>query len=240
MKPTLLLTPSSFLTLGNRSKLHCTRLTGTFPPAHLITRWATRGAFILALFLFTACGSSRKSIDVKSEYQVQEREERLSIGQSIFALFDSLNVAHLLEADSLELEVYDVEISDIRNDSPDLRSRLFTLGILQDCLGLHSLNHSLAATRPPQSQAPGRLAARLKVKGIRSNTQLTHTQTAGAENVSVDTVSRHRNIHEEVTESNVTDKEVKPPNTFLKLAVLVMAIAILLGVALFALGKIKK
>ena len=169
----------------------------------------------LAITLFTACGSSRKSVNVKSENQLQEHAERLSVGQSIFALFDSLNVAHLLEADSLELEVFDAEISDIRNDS-------------------------LAWARPPQSQAPGRLAARLKVKGIRSNTQLTHTQTAGAENVSVDTVSRHRNIHEEVTESNVTDKEVKPPNTFLKLAVLVMAIAILLGVALFAVGKIKK
>ena len=164
--------------------------------------------------LFTACGSSRKSIDIQSESQVQEHEERLSVGQSIFALFDSLTASHLLEADSLELEVFDADLSDIRIDS-------------------------LAATRPPQSQAPGRLAARLKVKGIRSNTQLTHTQMAGAENVSVDTVSRHRNVHEEVTESSVTEKEVKPPNTFLKLAVLVMAIAILLGVALYAVGKFK-
>ncbi|MBO4906726.1 MAG: hypothetical protein J5486_06810 [Bacteroidaceae bacterium] len=55
----------------------------------------------------------------------------------------------------------------------------------------------------------------------------------------MDTVSRYHNVHEEVTASNVTEKEVKPPNTFLKLAVLVMAIAILLGVALFAIGKFK-
>ena len=172
-------------------------------------------AIFIAFTLITACGSSRKSVDVELKNQVQEHEERLSVGQSIFALFDSLSASHLLEADSLELEVFDAEISGIRNDS-------------------------LAATRPPQSQTPGRLAARLKIKGIRSNTQLTHTQTAGAESVSVDTASIHRNIQEEVTESNMEEKVVKPPNTFRNLALLVMAIAILLIVALFAVGKFKQ
>ena len=179
------------------------------------TRFAQSFALLFIITLITACGSSRKSVDVELKNQVQEHEERLSVGQSIFALFDSLSASHLLEADSLELEVFDAGISGIRNDS-------------------------LAATRPPQSQTPGRLAARLKVKGIRSNTQLTHTQTAGAESVSVDTASIHRNIQEEVTESNMEEKVVKPLNTFRNLAFLVMAIAILLFVALVAVGKIKR
>ena len=179
------------------------------------TRFAQSFALLFIITLITACGSSCKSVDVELKNQVQEHEERLSVGQSIFALFDSLSASHLLEADSLELEVFDAGLSDIRNDS-------------------------LAATRPPQSQTPGRLAARLKVKGIRSNTQLTHTQTAGAESVSVDTASIRRNIQEEVTESNMEEKVVKPPNTFRNLAFLVMAIAILLIVALFAVGKIKR
>ena len=179
------------------------------------TRFAQSFALLFIITLITACGSSRKSVDIELKNQVQEHEERLSVGQSIFALFDSLSASHLLEADSLELEVFDAGISGIRNDS-------------------------LAATRPPQSQTPGRLAARLKVKGIRSNTQLTHTQTAGAESVSVDTASIHRNIQEEVTESNMEEKVVKPPNTFRNLAFLVMAIAILLFVALVAVGKIKR
>ena len=153
----------------------------------LIGRVRGGSAIFIAFTLITACGSSRKSVDVELKNQVQEHEERLSVGQSIFALFDSLSASHLLEADSLELEVFDAGISGIRNDS-------------------------LAATRPPQSQTPGRLAARLKVKGIRSNTQLTHTQTAGAESVSVDTASIHRNIQEEITESNMEEKVVKPPN----------------------------
>lgn len=181
-----------------------------FPPAHLITRWASRGAFILALFLLTACGSSRKSIDIQSEKHVQENEERLSIGQSIFVLFDSLNVAHLLEADSLELEVFDAKISDIRNDS-------------------------LAWARPPQSQAPGRLAARLRVKGIRANTQTTHTQVATSESLAVDADSVHRISQEELDESIHEEKVVKPPNTLRNLSVL-------LGLAFicFIIWKIKR
>lgn len=192
---------------GISSKLDATHLARVF-------RVALRFALLFILILFTACGSSRKSVEVQSINQAQEHEVRLSYGQSLFALFDSLAAVQILEADSLEMEFFDAADMGIRNDS-------------------------LAATRPPQSQAPGRLAARLKVKGIRSNTQLTHTQTSGAENVSVDTASTHRFGHEQVTESNVTEKEVKPPNTFLNLAVLVMAIAILLGVALFAIGKFK-
>lgn len=198
------------------------------------------GAFILALILLTACGTSRKSLTAQTETALEEHKERLSVGQSIFALFDSLNMAHLLEADSLEVEIFEPGNLYLNNDSLDLRSRLFTLGILPDSLGLRSLNHSLAAMRPPQSQAPGRLAARLRVKGSRSNTQLTHTQTAGAGSLSVDTASLHHFGHEQVTESRVTEKEVKSPNTFLKLAFLVMAIAILLGVVLLAVGKFKR
>ena len=211
-----------------------------FPPAHLIARWASMGAVILALILFTACGTSRKSLTAQTDTALEEHKGRLSVGQSIFALFDSLNMAHLLEADSLELEIFEPGNLYLNNDSLDLRSRLFTLGILQDSLGLRSLNHSLAAMRPPQSQAPGRLAARLRMKGLRSNTQLAHTQTAGAESLSVDTASLHRFGHEQVTESRITEKEMKPPNTFLKLAVMVMAVAILLGVALLAVGKFKR
>ncbi len=88
--------------------------------------------------------------------QAQEHEVRLSYGQSLFALFDSLAAVQILEADSLAMEFFDAAKMGIRTDS-------------------------LAATRPPQSQAPGRLAARLRVKGIRANTQTTHTQVATSE-----------------------------------------------------------
>ena len=170
---------------------------------------------ILALILLSACGTSRKSLAAQTDTALEEHKERLSVGQSIFAIFDSLAVNRDFEADSLEVEVFDAGLYCIPIDS-------------------------LAATRPPQSQAPGRLAARLRMKGLRSNTQLTHTQTAGAESLSVDTASLHRFGHEQVTESRVTEKEVKPPNTFLKLAVLIMAVAILLGVALLVVGKFKR
>jgi hypothetical protein len=78
------------------------------------------------------------------------------------------------------------------------------------------------------------------MKGIRSNTQLTHTQTASAESLSEDTVSTHRNSHQKVTETGDSEKVVKPPNTFRNLAFLIMAIAILLGVLLIAVGKFKR
>ena len=77
------------------------------------------------------------------------------------------------------------------------------------------------------------------MKGIRSNTQLTHTQTASAESLSADTVSTHRFGHQKVTEISDSEEVVKPPNTLRNLAFLVMAIAILLGVLLLAVGKIK-
>lgn len=78
------------------------------------------------------------------------------------------------------------------------------------------------------------------MKGIRSNTQLTHTQTASAESLSEDTVSTHRNSHQKVTETGDSEKVVKPPNTFRNLAFLIMAIAILLGVLLLAASKFKR
>ena len=186
------------------------------------TRFAQSFALLFIITLITACGSSRKSVDVELKNQVQEHEERLSVGQSIFALFDSLSASHLLEADSLVIE----------RPTP-YPSRDGGEGWRVDTL-LQAGGH------PSITGGAGGGSTVVKIYGIRSNTQLTHTQTAGAENVSVDTASRHRNIHEEVTESYVTEKEVKPPNTFLKLAVLVMAIAILLGVALFAVGKFRR
>ena len=169
---------------------------------------------LLGIFL-SGCGSHKESMQVKADATMSEHAERVSMGQSIFALFDSLSTAHYLEADSLELEIFALEIPSVENDS-------------------------LAATRPPRSEVSGRLAARLSMKGIRSNTQLTHTQTASAESLSVDTVSTHRFGHQEVTETDDSEKVVKPPNTFRNLAFLVMAIAILLGVLLIAVGKFKR
>lgn len=189
-----------------------------YHPAHPGT-YAFRVARCFALFFilvaFTACGSIKKSTKVEANLQLEERQERVSFGQSIFAFIDSLNATLSLEADSLEVEIFALEIPSVDNDS-------------------------LAATRPPRSDASGRLAARLSMKGIRSNTQLTHTQTASAESLSADTVSTHRNSHQKVTETGDSEKVVKPPNTFRNLAFLVLAIAILLGVLLFAAGKVKR
>ena len=189
-----------------------------FHPAHPGT-YAFMGARCFALFfiivVFTACGSVKKSTKIEATQQLKEHVERVSKGQSIFAFIDSLNATHSIEADSLELEIFALEIPSVDNDS-------------------------LAATRPPRSDASGRLAARLSMKGIRSNTQLTHTQTASAESLSVDTASTHRFGHQEVTESNDSEEVVKPPNTFRNLAFLIMAIAILLGVLLIAVGKFKR
>jgi len=168
---------------------------------------------LIGIFL-SGCRSHKESVQVQAEASQSEHVERLSMGQSIFALFDSLNATHSIEADSLELEIFTLEIPSVDNDS-------------------------LAATRPPRSKASGRLAARLSLKGIRSNTQLTHTQTASAESLSEDTVSTHRFGHQKVTETEDSEKVVKPPNTFRNLAFLVLAIAILLGVLLFAAGKLK-
>lgn len=169
---------------------------------------------LIGIFL-SSCRSHKESVQVQADASQSEHVERLSMGQSIFALFDSLTTAHYLEADSLELEIFALEIPSVDNDS-------------------------LAATRPPRSKASGRLAARMSMKGIRSNTQLTHTQTASAESLSVDTASTHRFGHQEVTESNNSEEVVKPPNTFRNLAFLIMAIAILLGVLLIAVGKFKR
>ena len=169
---------------------------------------------LIGIFL-SSCRSHKESVQVQADASQSEHVERVSMGQSIFALFDSLTTAHYLEADSLELEIFALEIPSVDNDS-------------------------LAATRPPRSKASGRLAARMSMKGIRSNTQLTHTQTASAESLSVDTASTHRFGHQEVTESNNSEEVVKPPNTFRNLAFLIMAIAILLGVLLFAAGKFKR
>ena len=169
---------------------------------------------LLGIFL-SGCLSHKESVQVQAEASQSEHVERESMGQSIFALLDSLNATHSLEADSLELEFFALEIPSVDNDS-------------------------LALARPPRSDASGRLAARLSMKGIRSNTQLTHTQTASAESLSADTVSTHRFGHQEVTEISDSEKVVKPPNTFRNLAFLIMAIAILLGVILIAVGKIKR
>ena len=169
---------------------------------------------LIGIFL-SSCRSHKESVQVQADASQSEHVERVSMGQSIFALFDSLTTAHYLEADSLELEIFALEIPSVDNDS-------------------------LAATRPPRSKASGRLAARMSMKGIRSNTQLTHTQTASAESLSEDTASTHRFGHQEVTESNDSEKVVKPPNTFRNLAFLIMAIAILLGVLLIAVGKFKR
>lgn len=189
-----------------------------YHPAHPGT-YAFRVARCFALFFiliaFTACGSIKKNTKVEANLQLEEHQERVSFGQSIFAFIDSLNAKLSLEADSLEVEIFALEIPSVDNDS-------------------------LAATRPPRSDASGRLAARLSMKGIRSNTQLTHTQTASAESLSEDTVSTHRFGHQKVTESSDSEKVVKPPNTFRNLAFLVLAIAILLGVLLFAAGKVKR
>lgn len=142
--------------------------------------------------------------------QAQEHEVRLSYWQSLFALFDSLAAVQILEADSLEMEFFDAAEMGIKNDS-------------------------LAATRPPQSQAPGRLAARLRVKGIRANTQTTHTQVATSESLAVDADSVHRISQEELDESIHEEKVVKPPNTLRNLSVL-------LGLAFicFIIWKIKR
>lgn len=169
---------------------------------------------LLGIFL-SGCGSHKESMQIQAEASLSEHVERVSVGQSIIALIDSLNATHSIEADSLELEIFALEFPSVDNDS-------------------------LAAMRPPRSEASGRLAARLSMKGIRSNTQLTHTQTASAESLSVDTASTHRFGHQKVTESKDTEKVVKPPNTFRNLALLVMAIAILLGVLLIAVGKFKR
>ena len=189
-----------------------------YHPAHPGT-YAFRVARCFALFYIlvaiTACGSIKKNTKVEANMQLKEHQERVSFGQSIFAFIDSLNATLSLEADSLEVEIFALEIPSVDNDS-------------------------LAATRPPRSDASGRLAARLSMKGIRSNTQLTHTQTASAESLSADTVSTHRNSHQKVTETDDSEKVVKPPNTFRNLAFLVLAIAILLGVLLFATGKVKR
>ena len=169
---------------------------------------------LIGIFL-SSCRSHKESVQVQADASQSEHVERVSMGQSIFALFDSLTTAHYLEADSLELEIFTLEIPSVDKDS-------------------------LTATRPPRSKASGRLAARLSLKGIRSNTQLTHTQTVGAESLSVDTVSTHRFGHQKVTETEDSEKVVKPPNTFRNLAFLIMAIAILLGVLLIAVGKFKR
>ena len=149
-------------------------------------------------------------MDVKELHQMLAHEERVSIGQSVFALFDSLAAVQILEADSLEMEFFDAAEMGIRNDS-------------------------LAATRPPQSQAPGRLAARLRVKGIRANTQTTHTQVATSESLAMDADSVHRISQEELDESIHEEKVVKPPNTLRNLSVL-------LGLAFicFIIWKIKR
>ena len=189
-----------------------------YHPAHPGT-YAFRVAQCFALFfiivVFTTCGSVKKSTKIEATQQLEEHVERVYVGQSIFALFDSLNATHSIEADSLELEIFALESPSVDNDS-------------------------LAATRPPRSDASGRLAARLSMKGIRSNTQLTYTQTASAESLSADTVSTHRFGHQKVTESSDSEKVVKPPNTFRNLAFLIMAIAILLGVLLLAASKFKR
>jgi hypothetical protein len=169
-----------------------------FHPAHPGTyafRVARRFALLFILTAFTACSSSRKSVEIQSTNQAQEHEVRLSYGQSLFALFDSLAAVQILEADSLEMEFFDAAEMGIRKDS-------------------------LAATRPPQSQAPGRLAARLRVKGIRANTQTTHTQVATSESLAVDADSVHRISQEELDESIHEEKVVKPPNTLRNLSVL--------------------
>ena len=169
---------------------------------------------LIGIFL-SGCRSHKESVQVQAEASQSEHVEQVSLGHSIFAFIDSLTTAHYLEADSLELEIFALEIPSVDNDS-------------------------LAATRPPRSKASGRLAARMSMKGIRSNTQLTHTQTASAESQSEDTVSTHRFGHQKVTESRDSEKVVKPPNTFRNLALLIMAIAILLGVLLIAVGKFKR
>lgn len=169
---------------------------------------------LLGIFL-SGCRSHKESVQVQAEASQSEHVERVSVGQSIFALIDSLNATLSLEADSLELEIFALENSSVDKDS-------------------------LAATRPPRSDTSGRLAARLSMKGIRSNTQLTHTQTASAESLSTDTVSTHRVGHQKVTEISDSEEVVKPPNTFRNLALLVMAIAILLGVLLLAASKFKR
>ena len=91
-----------------------------FHPAHPGT-YAFRVARCFALFfilvVFTACGSVKKRTKIEATQQLEEHVERVSVGQSIFALIDSLNATHSLEADSLELEIFALEIPSVENDS---------------------------------------------------------------------------------------------------------------------------
>ena len=93
---------------------------------------------LIGIFL-SGCRSHKDSVQVQAEASQSEHVERVYVGQSIFALFDSLNATHSIEADSLELEIFTLEIPSVDNDS-------------------------LAAARPPRSDASGRLAARLSMK----------------------------------------------------------------------------
>ena len=185
----------------------------SFQPAHPETyAFGVARCFMLCFILATlnSCRSTSKVMDVKEVRQMVAHEERVSIGQSVFALFDSLAAVQLLEADSIEVEFYDAGKVGIGGDS-------------------------LAAMRPPQAQAPGRLAARLKVKGIRANSQMTHTQVATSESLAMNADSVHRISQEELDESIHKEKVVKPPNTLRNLS-------FLLGLAFicFIIWKIKR
>lgn len=68
-------------------------------------------AVILAIVLFTACRSSRESMTAQSSATHVEQDERLSVSQSLFMLFDSLAATQVFQADSLELEVFDAGLS---------------------------------------------------------------------------------------------------------------------------------
>lgn len=190
----------------------------SFHPTHpetYVFREAPILFFLAVSVLLTACKSSRKSMEVQAELQQQEYEQRLSKGQAIFALFDSLKASHVLMADSLELEVFEVGNASIVVDS-------------------------LAATRPPLSQAQGRLAARLKIKGIRSNTEMSHIQTENKVSTKMDTTSISRFQHEHTTAQYSEERKFKPPDTFCHLTSLISFIAILLGVILLIVDKNKE
>ena len=172
-------------------------------------------AMALISLLLLACRSTHLSTKSTASNIVAEHQERVSTGQKIFDLFDSLTAVVNLSADSLQIEIFHLD---------------FPIG----------QSDNLACTRPTRSDVSERLAARLSMKGIRSNTQLTHTHKASAESLFVDTASLQRSTHHEVTENAVVEKEVKPPNTFRNLAFLIMALALLLGVLLVAVGKFKR
>ena len=181
-----------------------------FPPAHLIARWAVRGAFILALFLMSSCRANK--VYTETGVHHSQTTENAAINTATFAaIMDSIAATTVLDIDSIVIRF--ASIDDKESDTTKVPKG----------------NRGLPGNQPrriaPQSAS---------VYGVHANRQ--ESQHTSTQQMAVSESSYNRIKHE--ADSTQVYSEVRhPPN---RTCLYIIAILFVLAFIIFLIWKIKR